>query len=317
MPKMQQRRGTALQWTTAGTVLLAGEIGFETDTGKFKIGDGTTAWASLTYQSDASLLTGNATGLTSVTTTGNVVVGGNLTVNGTTTTINSTTLSVDDKNIELGSVASPTDVTADGAGITVKGTTDKTFNWVDATDAWTSSEDFNLLTGKVYKINATTVLSNTEVLGKEVTSANTASTIVARDASENFAANTITANVIGKVTVDSAGTSSVGEIFVTQPVQINTSATGTVGTVTNTAGIFSANVTVVSGSLTNVTANMISTATAGAGNFGANPLKVVSITNATSVVMSSATTFTAGAVTTIRFFSVPSATPVTGDLWFW
>ena len=129
--------------------------------------------------------------------------------------------------------------------------------------------------------------------------------------------STITANVIGKVTVDSAGTSSVGEIFVTQPVQINTSATGTVGAVTNTAGIFSASVTVVSGSLTNVTANMISTATAGAGNFGANPLKVVSITNATSVVMSSATTFTAGAVTTIRFFSVPSATPVTGDLWFW
>ena len=47
---MQQRRGTAAQWTTAATVLLAGEIGFETDTGKFKIGDGTTAWASLAYQ---------------------------------------------------------------------------------------------------------------------------------------------------------------------------------------------------------------------------------------------------------------------------
>jgi hypothetical protein len=128
---------------------------------------------------------------------------------------------------------------------------------------------------------------------------------------------TISANNIGKTTVDSAGTGNTGRIFVTEPVQMGTSATGTVGTVTNTAGIFSANVTVVSGSLTNVTANMISTATAGAGNFGANPLKVVSITNATSVVMSSATTFTAGAVTTIRFFSVPSATPVTGDLWFW
>lgn len=49
MPKMQQRRGTALQWTTANTVLLAGEIGFETDTGYFKIGDGTTAWNTLLY----------------------------------------------------------------------------------------------------------------------------------------------------------------------------------------------------------------------------------------------------------------------------
>ena len=100
--------------------------------------------------------------------TGLVVIKGNLQVDGTTTTINSTTLTVDDKNIELASVASPTDITADGAGITVKGATDKTLNWVDATDAWTSSEDFNLLTGKVYEINGTSVLSST-TLGSGVT----------------------------------------------------------------------------------------------------------------------------------------------------
>jgi hypothetical protein len=46
-------------------------------------------------------------------------INGNLTVNGATTTINSTTISVDDKNIELGSTASPTDTTADGGGITL------------------------------------------------------------------------------------------------------------------------------------------------------------------------------------------------------
>lgn len=46
---MQQRRGTASQWTTANTILAAGEIGFETDTNQFKIGDGTTAWAALPY----------------------------------------------------------------------------------------------------------------------------------------------------------------------------------------------------------------------------------------------------------------------------
>jgi hypothetical protein len=97
-----------------------------------------------------------------------ITISGDLTVNGTTTTINSTTLTVDDKNIELGSVASPTDVTADGGGITLKGTTDKTLSWVDATDAWTSSEDFNLLTGKVYKINGTSVL-NATTLGSGVT----------------------------------------------------------------------------------------------------------------------------------------------------
>ena len=95
--------------------------------------------------------------------TGTVVIKGNLQVDGTTTTINSTTLTVDDKNIELASVASPTDLTADGAGITIKGTTDKTLNWVDATDAWTSSEDFNLLSGKKYEINGTEVLSSSKL----------------------------------------------------------------------------------------------------------------------------------------------------------
>jgi hypothetical protein len=68
-----------------------------------------------------------------------VTITGNLTVNGTTTTVNSTTLSVDDKNIELGSVASPTDTTADGGGITLKGATDKTFTYVNATGLWTSN----------------------------------------------------------------------------------------------------------------------------------------------------------------------------------
>ena len=99
-----------------------------------------------------------------------LTVSGNLTVNGTTTTINSTTLTIDDKNIELGSVASPTDVTADGGGITLKGTTDKTLNWVSSTAAWTSSEDFNLATGKVYEIAGTTVLSASQVLGKTLPS---------------------------------------------------------------------------------------------------------------------------------------------------
>jgi hypothetical protein len=50
--RMQQRRGTASQWISANTVLTAGEIGYETDTGQFKIGDGSTAWTSLPYFKD-------------------------------------------------------------------------------------------------------------------------------------------------------------------------------------------------------------------------------------------------------------------------
>jgi hypothetical protein len=47
--KIQVRRGTAQQWVDSNTVLDSGEIGFETDTGLFKIGDGTTAYTSLEY----------------------------------------------------------------------------------------------------------------------------------------------------------------------------------------------------------------------------------------------------------------------------
>jgi hypothetical protein len=57
--RMQQRRGTAAQWTAANSVLAAGEIGFETDTGKFKIGDGTNTWASLSYFQDITDLSGS------------------------------------------------------------------------------------------------------------------------------------------------------------------------------------------------------------------------------------------------------------------
>ena len=102
--------------------------------------------------------------------TGTVVIAGNLTVNGTTTTINSTTLTVDDKNIEIGSVASPTDVTADGGGITLKGATDHTIIWENATDNWNSSEHWNLASGKEYQIADTSVLSATTLGSGVVTS---------------------------------------------------------------------------------------------------------------------------------------------------
>ena len=54
--RMQQRRGTAAQWTAANPVLAAGEIGFETDTSKFKMGNGSSAWTALTYFANAAEL---------------------------------------------------------------------------------------------------------------------------------------------------------------------------------------------------------------------------------------------------------------------
>jgi len=99
---------------------------------------------------------------------GDLTVTGNLQVDGTTTTINSTTLQVDDKNIELGTVASPTDITANGGGITLKGDTDHTMTWNTTNTAWEFSENINIANTRVYRINNTQVLSSTE-LGSTVT----------------------------------------------------------------------------------------------------------------------------------------------------
>jgi len=211
----KQRRDTAANWTAANPTLLAGEIGIESDTGKIKIGDGSTVWASLGYEpwselsaypivnadvasnaeiavsklADGSayqLLQTDAAG-TGVEWTSNidvpgtldvtgaatfdaaVTIQGNLTVNGTTTTIDTANLIVEDKNIEIGKVATPTDVTADGGGITLKGTTDKTISWIDATDAWTFSEHINIASAKEYRIAGTKVLDATS-LGSAVVS---------------------------------------------------------------------------------------------------------------------------------------------------
>lgn len=54
--RMQQRRDTAAGWTAADPTLLNGELGFETDTYKYKLGDGTTAWNSLAYASSPDKL---------------------------------------------------------------------------------------------------------------------------------------------------------------------------------------------------------------------------------------------------------------------
>lgn len=218
--KIQVRRGTAANWTSVNPTLSSGEIGFETDTKKIKVGDGSTAWTALSYAAggnefDTSIIfegatanayettltvvdptadrtitlpdvtgtvvtTGNLSSITSVGSLSSLTVTGDLTVNGTTTTINSTTLSVDDKNIELGSVDTPSNTTADGGGLTLKGATDKTFNWVNSTTSWTSSENLDLATGKTLKIAGTDVLSGSTlgsgITGSSLTSVGTIAT---------------------------------------------------------------------------------------------------------------------------------------------
>jgi hypothetical protein len=62
-----------------------------------------------------------------------------------------------------------TDVTADGGGITLKSTTNKTWNWASNTSSWTSSEHIDLASGKVLKIAGTQVLSAAEYTGNSST----------------------------------------------------------------------------------------------------------------------------------------------------
>ena len=118
----------------------------------------TTAWAVTKLADYATLSGATFTGAISGT---NLTLSGDLTVQGSTTTVSSATLEVTDKNIEIGKVSTPTDVTADGGGITLKGATDKTINWIDSTDNWTSSEGWDLVSGKSYHINNTSVLNST------------------------------------------------------------------------------------------------------------------------------------------------------------
>ena len=114
-----------------------------------------TTATTINFGGAASVISiGAVTGTTTIN--DDLVVTGDLTVNGTTTTINSQTLSIEDKNIILAD-ANTSDSGADGGGITLNGATAKTFLWVDATDAWTSSEHMNLVTGKSYKINNTAI----------------------------------------------------------------------------------------------------------------------------------------------------------------
>jgi hypothetical protein len=186
---------------------LAGIISDETGTG------------ALVFANTPTLVTPNIGAATGTS----LVLSGDLTVNGTTTTINSTEITVDDKNLTLGSVATPTDAGADGGGLTLKGTTDKTFSWIDATDAWTSSEHMDLASGKVLKINGTEVLSATQYTGNAATVTNGITT-----ASKISALAATSSSELAGVISDETGTGAL--VFANTPTLVTPeigAATGT------------------------------------------------------------------------------------------
>jgi hypothetical protein len=274
--------GTLSGLTVSGTTTLSG---LSTSASSFDLVN-TTA-TTVNFAGAATALTIGAT--TGTTTVRNALtVTGNLTVNGTTTTVNSTTISVDDINLVLGDTASPSDTSANGGGITLKGTTDKTINWVQSTTAWTSSEDFNLLTGKVYEINGTTVLSatalGTGVTGSSLTSVGTIATgtwqgtAVAGQYGGTGVANTgKTITVSGNTTI---GSSTHTVAFVTSG---NTSLTlPTTGTLVNDAVTSLASLATV-GTITSGTWNAAVIDGARGGTGVANTGKTITVSGNTTI----------------------------------
>lgn len=125
--------------------------------------------------------------LTGTATAVNLTVSGDLTVSGTTTNLNTTNLVVEDKNIIIGDTTTPTNTTANGGGITLKGATDKTLNWSDATSSWTSSENFDINATKAYMINQSPILTSDTIFSINKNKLGT----ITRKASASYAANEI------------------------------------------------------------------------------------------------------------------------------
>jgi len=124
---------------------------------------------------------------------------GNLDISGTTTTIDTTNLLVEDKNIELGASSAPSDSTADGGGITLKATTDKTITYNNTDGVWESNIGFT--------VSGSFSDSKGELrsMPLKTESSNASYTLIAGDAGKVIHCHTTTTTVVIPNSVMSAG----------------------------------------------------------------------------------------------------------------
>lgn len=230
--------------TTSVTNSLGSTVTFQGTAGEIEVSTNSGTSTFTFGLPDNPQITGN------LSVGGNAVITGNLTVNGTTTTLSSTEVVVADKNIVLANVTTPTDVTADGAGLTIKGTSDKTFNWVDATDAFTSSEHINLASTKEFRINGTRVL-NTDSLGFGVlySSLTSVGTLTSGSLGAGFTTVAVARGGTGATTLTGYVKGNGTSAFTASATIPNTDISG-LGTMSTQAA---SNVAITGGSITNLT----------------------------------------------------------------
>jgi hypothetical protein len=141
--------------TATGTILNSlSEIAYINKDGfipftsnKYNLGSSTLKWKDAYFSGDTYI-------------SGDTHISGDLIVDGENITLNTTKVEVEDNNIELGAIESPTDEDADGGGITLKSNnTDKTIKWINLTDSWTFNQGIDITTGGL-KIKGADVINS-------------------------------------------------------------------------------------------------------------------------------------------------------------
>ena len=215
--RMQQRRGTASQWTSANPILNGGEIGWESDTNKFKIGDGTNHWDDLDYFIDAN-------------STVNPSFGTSIVFEGATADSYETTLQVTDPTadrtitlpnasgtvITTGNLSDITDIGVFSSTITMEGSTadsfeltisagdptaDRTATFPDATGTVVLDSATQTLTNKTIAIGSNTFSGTLADFNTSLTDAN----FVSLEGAETLTNKTLTSPVVsGLIISDSS-----------------------------------------------------------------------------------------------------------------
>ena len=218
------------------------------------------------------------------TTSGSVRIKGDLYVDGTQTIINSTTIDLADFRIGIG-ITATNDVVLDGAGIGIGSVSNqKTLTWNNSSTALKSSEDFDIASNKVYKINGTSVLSS-DTLGSGVTASSLTSLgTITNLASTNGTITTLNStngtitNLTGTAGTITTLNSTNGTITTLNSTNGTiTNLTGTAGTITtlNSTNGTITNLTGTAGTITNLTATNINIS-------GISTINSISITKTTS-----------------------------------